>query len=181
MLRPRITDRDHARRARRRQIRSHGRGVTALEAAVGFAVIFGVIAATVPACVRALRLSRTAEAAENLNVILISTARLRAEQPQLVLASTPMTPATVPRGDTALDPAGSWDHPTWKAIGFSLTEPHWYSYRIEMDHDVRTPVHVMAFGDLDGDGVLSTFERNAVREGTAIVPQAPLIVTNELE
>ena len=165
----------------RRRMRGRSRGMTALEAAVAFAVIFGVLAAAVPACIRALRLSRTAEAAENLNVILVSTARLRADSPQTALASTPLTPSTVPRGDTALDPAGTWDHPTWKAIGFSLSEPHWYSYRIEMDRDVRTPVHVMAFGDLDGDGVLSTFERSAIREGTAIVPQPALIVTAELE
>jgi type II secretory pathway pseudopilin PulG len=157
------------------------RGMTAVEAAVAFAIVGVTLAAVVPSCLRSVRLARTAEAAENLERVMVSAAAQRNAAPQTALASTPLTPATVPRGQTVSDAPGTWDHPTWKAIGFSIDEPHWYAYRLDVDPDAATPLRAVAYGDLDGDGLLSTFERSAKREGGQIVPRPEMIVTADLE
>src|SRR4051812_27942436 len=104
---------------------------TAIELSVAFAVVGTAIAATVPACVRAVRVARTAEATENVETIFTAATRGLAD-PSVKLTSTPLTPASVPRGALAVDPPGTWDHPTWKALGISYDEPHWYSYRVDI-------------------------------------------------
>jgi len=157
------------------------RGVTAVEAAIAFAILGVTLAVVVPSCIRSVRLARTAEAAENLDHVVVSAAAERNAKPQVVLASTPLTPSTVPRGQMVSDPLGTWDHPTWKAIGFLIEDPHWYAYRLDIDPDATTPLRAIAYGDLDGDGVLSTFERSAKREGNTIVPRPGMIVTADLE
>jgi type II secretory pathway pseudopilin PulG len=153
---------------------------TSIELAVAFAVIGTALAATVPACFRAVRVARTAEATQNVEAIFVATSAV-ASDPNVHLVSAPLTPPAVPRGATAIDPPGAWDHPTWKALGISYDEPHWYSYRVDIDPDPSTAFRVVAMGDLDGDGVLSTFERSAAREGGAIVPRPGMIVTADLE
>ena len=153
---------------------------TAIELAVAFAVVGSAIAATVPACVRAVRVARTAEATENVEAIFAAGTRVLGD-PAIKIVSTPLTPASVPRGAIAVDPPGTWDHPTWKALGVSYDEPHWYSYRVDVDPDGSTALRVVAYGDLDGDGVLSSFERTATRENGAIVPRPGMVVSADLE
>jgi hypothetical protein len=77
-----------------------------------------------------------------------------------------MTPAKVARGTLDIDPDGTWDHPTWKALDFSVTGPHAFSYQVVVDAKAPSvanhpPVvfHAFAAGDLDGDGKCSSFER----------------------
>ncbi len=48
-----------------------------------------------------------------------------------------------------------WEDPSWKALGFALEDPHYYSYRFTSDGDQFS---VGAYGDLNCDGVYSTFE-----------------------
>jgi hypothetical protein len=144
-------------------------------------VVFGALAATVPACIRAVRLTKTAEAAENLEKLAQASALHLSQKQPAPLVSTPLTPALVPRGTTIEDPQGTWDHPTWKALSFSIEEPHAYAYRVDVDVDPTTPVRIVAHGDLDGDGVLSTFERSLVRDAKGVAPRPGLIVTADLE
>jgi hypothetical protein len=49
-----------------------------------------------------------------------------------------------------------WTDDTWVALQFSVDDPHFYSYQYEVDNKAKTFV-VSAFGDLDCDGVYSTF------------------------
>ncbi|GAC1352357.1 MAG: hypothetical protein NVS3B20_24380 [Polyangiales bacterium] len=155
--------------------------MTAVEAAVVFAVVFGALAVTIPSCIRAVRLTRTAEAADNLALIIASASRTRNESPRTPLASAPPTPESVPRGQAVTDRLGTWDHPTWKTLGFSIEEPHWYVYQLDVDPDAQTTFRAIAHGDLNGNGVFSTFERAAAREGSLVVPKAGLVVTSDLE
>lgn len=157
------------------------RGISPVEAAVAFAVVAGATAAIVPACARAVRLTRTAEAAENVERLTLAAAHRFEDKNAPPLAAAPLTPAQVPRGSSVVDPAGTWDHPTWKALEFSLEEPHAYSYRVDVDVDPTTPVRVVANGDLDGDGVLSTFERSLVRDAKGVAPRPGLVVVSDLE
>lgn len=153
---------------------------TSIELAVAFAVIGTALAATVPACIRAVRVARTAEATQNVESIFGAAVVVDAD-PNAHLVSTPLTPTAVPRGAITVDPPGTWDHPTWKALGISYDDPHWYSYRLDIDPDPGTALRVVAYGDLDGDGVLSSFERSAAREGNAVVPRPGMIITADLE
>lgn len=154
--------------------------LTVVEAAVAFAVVGGALAATAPSCVRAVRLSRTAEATENLDQLARAVVAYASDPAHPPLASTPLTPAVVPRGAPADDAPGSWDHGTWKALGFSIDEPHWYAYRVEVDEANRS-IRVVAQGDLDGDGVLSIYARTIVREPKGWTANNALLIHADLE
>src|SRR5262249_51819081 len=73
--------------------------------------------------------------------------------------SVDQTPADVPKGKAVLDPPATWERPTWRLLDFSFGVPHSYSFAFE-SHD--TPGHAtfyaVSHGDLDGDGLESTFE-----------------------
>ncbi|MBI2389725.1 MAG: hypothetical protein HYV09_09015 [Deltaproteobacteria bacterium] len=154
--------------------------LTVIEAAAAFAFFGGALAATAPSCVRAVRLSRTAEATENLDQLARAVAASASDPAHPPLTSTPLTPAVVPRGAPADDAPGSWDHPTWKALRFAIDEPHWYAYRVEVD-EAKGSIRVVAHGDLDGDGVLSTYARTIVREPKGWTATTALLVQADLE
>lgn len=154
--------------------------LTPVEIAATVSVLACTLVVVIPACARSVRMSRTAEATENLETISRAFA-LHGNDPGLTLP-TPLTPALVPRGSAVSDPPGTWDHPTWRALGFSIPEDnsHWFSYML----DAREPAHevqAIAHGDLDGDGVLSTYARTIRRENAGWTPTGVLLVTADLE
>ena len=74
-------------------------------------------------------------------------------------ASAPLTPAQVPKGEQVTDPPQTWDHPTWRELGFEFTVPHSYSFAFDsLNAKQSASFTARANGDLDGDGLLSTFE-----------------------
>lgn len=67
---------------------------------------------------------------------------------------------------------------TWVALGFSMADPHAYHYAVEWSESADScRFTVQAFGDLDGDGVYSTFTRAWRDDGEA----AKLVTENELD
>ncbi len=67
----------------------------------------------------------------------------------------------MPSGARIVDTAGAWDTPTWQALAFAIDDPHWYSYQYDSSGVGSNAMFTArAVGDLDGDGVLSTFERS---------------------
>ena len=54
---------------------------------------------------------------------------------------------------------GFWDKEPWSTIGFSITEPHYYVYSVGPDPHSDDTFVVSAHGDLDCDGIQSTFQR----------------------
>jgi hypothetical protein len=147
------------------------RPLTPVEAAVAFAVVGSVLAVTVPAFLRNLHASRLAEPLDGV-------ARLAARANMLADASpqqsaypddAPLTPSVVPRATLASDPPGTWDHPTWRLLDFKFQVPHAYAFEFESKNapEIST-FSVSAHGDLDGDGVLSTF-----RISGEVKPQQP--------
>ena len=170
-----------------KRARAKQRGLTPLELAIAISVLGCALAATVPACIRAMHAARTAEAVDDVEQVLRASIQRRNDDPKTALLPAPLTPSIVPRGEPAWDPEGTWEHPTWKAIHFSIDTPHWYAYQLDVDPDPQTSLRAIAHGDLDGDGVLSTFERDAVVDpsapvgATTVVAKPGLIVTNDLE
>ena len=73
-------------------------------------------------------------------------------------ASVGRTPVEVPCGEPTLPSGSEWDEAVWQALMFTPTDHHYYSYQFDSS-GVRASASftVYAFGDLDCDGVLSTF------------------------
>lgn len=141
------------------------RGVTAVEIAVGVAIVGSLLAVAIPAFVRELSASRFVEATEGLDRMATAAVAIAAGGEPMP-PSAPLTPPTPPPGLKALDPPGLWDAPTWKALdNFRASPdgvPHAFSFAFDRQGDKRFVGS--AHGDLDGDGVTSTFE---VRGGVA--------------
>jgi type IV pilus assembly protein PilA len=137
------------------------RPVTPLEAASGVAILGSVLAVGVPSFVKNLHASRLVEPVDGLERIGARATALAAQKPAEFAypPSVDETPEQVPRGKPALDPPRSWDKPTWRLLDFSFSLPHSYSFAFESHN---TPGHAtfyaVAHGDLDGDGLESTFE-----------------------
>ncbi len=169
------------------------RRFTPVELAIATALGGSVLAVAVPAFFRDLHASRLVEPVDGLRrlgVLAVAYGDANGHFPE----SAPLTPAVPPRGRKEADPPGTWDGPTWKALGFRPVAedvPHAYAFAFETSpKDAMTSFVAQARGDLDGDGVLSLFEiRGAVRPGekATLVPGGgppsppPMYVEAELE
>ncbi len=137
------------------------RPLSLLEAASGISLLGSILAVSVPAFVKNLHASRLVEPVDGLNRIAGAATALAARNPaeSAYPDTVPLTPEHVPRGTPVTDPPGTWDAPTWRLLGFSFTVPHSYSFGFD-SHDApgKAAFHAVAHGDLDGDGLVSTFE-----------------------
>lgn len=138
----------------------------------------------IPAFVRNVHASYVSEATSGVNTLATRAAALvgAAQASSGLPDDAPLTPAQVPRGSREVDPPGTWDHPTWRALEFSFESAHSYSFRFESE---KTPDQATwtarAHGDLDGDGTLSQLSLGGVfRPGSAPV-LSDLDVQNEIE
>lgn len=143
-----------------------------------------VLAVGVPAFVRDLHASRLAEPVEALARLTTHAAAHASARPprEAFPASAPLTPAEVPRGERALDPPGTWSHPTWRALSFEWTVPHRYAFAVDTRlGEPESRLQARAHGDLDGDGVLSTLRMEVVARLGAAPTVGPLEVEREVE
>lgn len=135
------------------------RRFTPVELAIGTAILGSLLAVAVPAFLRDLHASRFVEPTEGLERLgasAVEYAVVNGRFPE----SAPLTPAVPPRGKKEADPPGTWDGATWKALAFRPSAegvPHAYAFSFESTSGGSAFV-AQARGDLDGDGVLSTFE-----------------------
>jgi hypothetical protein len=158
------------------------RGMTAVEAALGFAIIGSVLAVAIPVFVRDLHASHLAEATDGLGAIGRGAVAYASSYPvdEAFPPSAPLTPPRPPRGTREIDAPEVWDTPTWQALGFGFPpppppsplpvtavtarvllagKPHAFAFAFESALSrSRSSFVAHAHGDLDGDGILSTFE-----------------------
>lgn len=150
------------------------RSMSPVELALIVSVIGSALAASSPTFLRELQASRMSEAVQGLTAIGAG-AIAHAEGKELARSfpdPAPLTPAEVPRGVAVLDPSGTWDTPTWQALSFRFDRPHRYSFRFDVVPDPsRIWFDAAAHGDLNGDGILSTFHLSGERrvDGAAVV------------
>ena len=71
------------------------------------------------------------------------------------LRSFPAIPKDVPRGVKYTSKPDEWK--AWDAIKFSVTQPQYYQYQVRAARDGQS-ADVIAHGDLDGNGKVSTFQ-----------------------
>jgi hypothetical protein len=155
-----------------------------IEAAVAFAVVGSLLSVGVPEFARGLHASRLAEPIDGLKRIASgAVSYAAAAHPEGIFpASAPLTPAEVPRGVRADDPIGAWDHPTWRALGFGFDYAHAFSFQFESTNDGgQAHFRATAHGDLDGDGVVSTFEVEGKGDGSGAEVLPGMYVDREVE
>jgi type II secretory pathway pseudopilin PulG len=162
--------------------------MTAVEAAVGAAIVASVLAVAVPAFVRELHASRLTEPVAGLQRLGTDVVAYAQGRPvlQAIPASAPQTPSAVPRGTLVVDPPGTWDTPTWTALGFRASPegtPHAFAFAFDAPGPTRTTFVAQAHGDLDGNGVTSTFEirGHATGDPAGAVLQPGMYVESEIE
>ena len=155
-----------------------GRGLSIAAIAVGVPGIvmsLGVMAAVaIPAFIGYIRRAKTSEAEERISAMYRSAVRYATTertsnggqlQPPSFPASTPLTPSKRcclnPDGRCQPDPS-VWNHPSWQALSFEIRDPHYFQYQFISDGRSFT---ARAIGDLDCDGITSTFERAGILVG----------------
>jgi len=134
-------------------------------------IAFGVgigAAIAIPAFLKYVNKSKASEAQWALQR-LADTARAYYVENGKLPASAPMTPAPgscCQGGEKRCAPsAEAWSNPAWQAIGFSMPDPHYYSYELEVTGAGFT---AKAVGDLDCDGELSTYTLTGTVKGSDI-------------
>lgn len=160
------------------------RKLSPVELALVISVGGCVLAVMIPVFHRNLRVSRFVEPLEGLQHITSQAAALAiARAPDGPFPdSVERTPAEVPHAEAVADAPGTWDNPTWRALGFEQPAAHYYSFTFHSR--VRGPsvqFTAIAQGDLDGDGDLSTFSQSgeASSGGEAVIE--PVYMYREVE
>ena len=144
--------------------RARARRFTPLELAIAFSLIASILAVAVPTFVREVHASRFVEPVDGLQriglaAVLYGKGHVVA---QGFPPSAPTTPATPPRGHCEPDPPGAWDHPTWRTFDFRPVPPgtpHCFTFSFDSSLSPSlSTFRAQSHGDLDGDGIQSTFE-----------------------
>ncbi len=77
------------------------------------------------------------------------------------------------------------ESPVWNALSFQQEQPHFFHYGLKWKNDGTgygaCQFTAQAFGDLDGDGLFSTFERAGAADELGVNAAAGLYIDNELE
>jgi hypothetical protein len=163
------------------------RSWSAPELSAVIAVGGSVLAVAVPAFVRNLSASKLSEPIDGLDRLMSAAVAYADGRPQeqSFPPSAPLTPSQVPRGKRETDPADAWEHLTWKSLHFEFDQPHAFAFEFASGYDPATRVMrftASAHGDLDGDGVLSTFEVRGERPSGAPARAVPgMFVDREVE
>lgn len=161
--------------------------MTLIELALVLSLTGALLAAFLPTFLRRLSISKIAEAAEQLEDLHRHAARYYAAHRGCLPDSAGPYPSAPSEEradvDFATDEPGA---ETWRVLGRTPSSLR-FAYQVEVLEPGCTqrppgPVlYLRAFGDLDGDGVTSLFERAARVERGALVPEGPLRTVNRVE
>lgn len=161
--------------------RVRARGATALQGAIGFAVVGAILATAIPTFIRDFHASRLAEPVSGLERLGKASVAHGLAHEGALPGPAPLTPAQVPRGVLVIEAPGTWDHPTWKALTFEPlpnNAPHAFSFGYDRPEGAFL---AHAHGDLDGDGNTSTFEIRGRSEPGGVVIEPGMTVLSEVE
>jgi hypothetical protein len=147
-----------------RSHRSRGRSLSAVEMAIAFALGGSLLAIAVPTFAREIHASRSVEPVEGLHRIGVAAVAYAVDRPvsEAFPPTVTLTPPAVPRGHCQVDPPATWDQATWRALDFRPApddSPHCFAFQLDSAlSPARSTFRAQAHGDLDGDGIPSTFE-----------------------
>jgi type IV pilus assembly protein PilA len=167
------------------------RGITILEVMMVVAIV-GVIAALATVGLSGyMRHAKTAEATRSLGMIETASRQQYARPTMLTdekfvhtfCPTGPLTPPAVPKArKIKIDPA-LWADPSWKCLMFTLPDPQFYSYRyVSNGLDGTSALYsASAYGDLDGDGMTSTYQLTGKGAANGEAERVSLTITHEDE
>jgi type IV pilus assembly protein PilA len=175
------------------------KGFTLIELMIVVAIIGILAAVAIPAFMKYIRRSKTSEATMNIRKLFDSsvsyyTAEYSERTGEKLPRQFPDTVAATP-GDWAAqtcnggssekyspDPQ-TWSPPTWQALNFAVDDPFYYQYEYLSDGTgADSQFTARANGNLNCDGVLSTFERiGSVDAENNVTGGAGLFQAKELE
>jgi len=152
------------------------RGFSLIELMIVVAIMGVLAAIAIPSLQKSVRRARTIEALLQLRKMFDgSVAYVEKEHTDAIgsvvapqfPATTTITPGLPPAGVKAEPNQADWTGATWEALTFAITDPYYYVYEYESSGtDDDAQFRAGAFGDLDGDGNLSTFFRGGrIEEG----------------
>lgn len=145
--------------------------------------IIGILASVaIPVFVRYMAKSRTTEADVTLKDLWNRVRAYRFKEhanpagmgvlPTQFPESAPLAPGATccSMGGKCPPSAAYWTHPTWEAMAFQIEKAHYYRYEIVTANGSSPQTFsVFAFGDLDCDGLESTFQVTGIVEGDDVL------------
>ena len=146
-------------------------------------VILGILAAVaVPAFSRYVKRSKTSEATTSIAAMYRLQSTYYENTQERSSSTTFATCSPLPTAAPGINkyPADvtAWmGSSEWNSLGFLIDRPHYYQYSTEGSNAGMT---VRAVGDIDGDGIQSTFDRRATLTSGEIQGSG-ITITNELE
>ncbi len=174
-----------------------GCGVIALIAAAVAVPVLGIMAAiAIPAFTKYVRRSKTSEARVELAKMFSAMSAYHGEHgrcPGGLDGNAGLTPPISvncnagPKGRCVPGdgyPAAAWsDNEAWSAIGFDVPDSHYFHYdlRWSQDESGACQFTAQAFGDLDDDGIFSTYERAGAADANGVHAAAGLYIDQEVE
>jgi len=175
------------------------KGFTLIELMIVVAIIGILAAVAIPAFMKYIRRSKTSEATMNIRKMFDSSVSYYNEEhaarnggilprmfPSTVNATPPSAPHSACAGNTSqkVAPAPAmFANASFQALNFSVDDPFYFSYQYTSAGTGRaSQFTAQAYGDLDCDNVLSTFERvGTVDAANNVNGGAGLYQQNELE